>query len=210
MYRIIALILLLLTAVVACTTKNQNLLSEIGEKEIGNVSNAIGTTIPLPHYLPQGYQVQRILQPESHDYFIGSEQSVKKLSVIKLIISDRKIEGNIDSNMLQVVNGKSGLFEVAGENALQLDIVYWQSYPFSWKSYSGISSFELPEQKEIFDGAIGYFDTIHLDATQENIAWLMSWTLPNNDTPEFVLTIFASKTISEAELVRIARSIQIS
>jgi hypothetical protein len=209
--RRIIVLLSLLSALVAfsCSPDSNALVSKAGESELSGAVESIGTAIPLPEYLPDGYQIQRVLPPENYRYDIGSVAGAKSLPSVTAIISDSPVEGYLDASSLGIVNGKSGLFGVAGENSLQLDIVYWQGYPFSWKSFWGVADAEVPAERELFAGASGYLNTVQFGAQEADRAWVMSWTLGNSNAPEFVLTAYASKHISEAELLTIAQSIKL-
>ncbi|MBN2074239.1 MAG: hypothetical protein JW762_01680 [Dehalococcoidales bacterium] len=184
-------------------------MTEPAEDELAAIENDTGISVPLPDYLPDGYLIQRILNPDDRDCYIDSESGTVEFPVITLIIGDREIEGYINYDMLLVENDRSGLLEVAGENALQIDIVCWQSYPFSWESYLGAPDLELPPEKKISDGITGYSDKMYLDSSGENFLRLMSWTMPDDGTPEFVFTVFAGEKTPEDELIKIAVSIKI-
>jgi hypothetical protein len=54
----------------SCAKQEAALISRIGAKELDRAVEIMGNPIPLPSYVPQGYQIQRVLIPEKGDYYM--------------------------------------------------------------------------------------------------------------------------------------------
>jgi hypothetical protein len=198
---IIALTFVIVCGSFSCAKEEPAPISETGAKELEEAISIVGSPLPLPGALPSGYKIQRVLLPEKSDYYIEG-YGTKGFWRVTLIISDKEIEGPISQSMLEWVNEKVGLFEVAGKHGIQLDLVHWESYPYSEKAYTGVSlPQEPPPPEKLFDGTKGYLEAIEG-------CYFIRWNLPNWDKPEFVLMMFSSQEVAREELIQIAKSIK--
>ena len=208
---VIGFVVLILTAGLCCAKEEPAPISETGAKELQELIETVGTTVPLPSYLPLGYKIQRVTCPGKAGF--GRKEGNKFVEVlwVNIIISDSKID---DATLWHLFhsnepsqNKDNEVAKVVAEHCIFLSIVPWGGYPLS---SSAMFDFPPPRSGEKFDGIEGHIYCAS-DARSAGVkgCWVQ-WCLPNWDKPQFLLSMASwAQEVPKEELIKIAKSVKL-
>ena len=144
-------------------------------------SKIMGVTVPVPTYLPEGYEIQEVYVTSEHE--------------VTLLISDEVIEKKLV--------GKQVVTDVGTVVTPQrYDVKCKMRMIMRWSPEGGVP-IKLPVEKVRIDGSWGFLQ----DRGDHRALW-WEWFPEPGKPAMFELVLAASKKISKEELVKVAESVQ--
>ncbi len=144
-------------------------------------SKTLGFAIPVPSYLPNGYNIQ--------DVYIQDNS-------VRLLISNKEIE-----KKLVTQSGTSGTFQ-------QYEFQCQMEIGIVWNSQGIPGGLKLPgERPKITPSQGSTVASVIVDRESHNDLW-WDWRPNSNEPGMFEIVISANKLISGQELVKIAESVR--